>query len=332
MHYLSKSQFSFITQSCLTLRPHGLRHARLPCPSPTPRAYSNSSPLSQWCHPTISSCRPLLLLPSVFSQHQGLFPMSQFFTSGSQSIGVSQVYYQGWNRSPAQVGCMRQVLRAGALGRPRGMGWGGRREGGSGRGTHVNLWLIHVSVWQKPLQYCRVISLQLIRINGEKKKYWSFSFSVSPSNEYSGLISFRMDWLISLQSKGLSRVFSNTTQFKSINSLVLSFLYSPTLTSIHDYCPNLKNIIRIHRQPKSSLTIQESFVPLLFSEMLIISSYLASNAKWCANFSSSLKQNSQRALNSIRENMVDYRNQNYKTRWVTKDNRTLYKDSQNCFL
>ena len=42
-------------------------------------------------------------------------------------------------------------------------------------------------------------------------KYWSFSFSISPSNKYSGLISFRMDWLISLQSKGLSRVFSNTT-------------------------------------------------------------------------------------------------------------------------
>ena len=42
-------------------------------------------------------------------------------------------------------------------------------------------------------------------------KYWSFSFSITPSNEYSGLISFRMDWLISLQSKGLSRVFSNTT-------------------------------------------------------------------------------------------------------------------------
>ena len=42
-------------------------------------------------------------------------------------------------------------------------------------------------------------------------KYWSFSFSISPSNEYPGLISFRMDWLISLQSKGLSRVFSNTT-------------------------------------------------------------------------------------------------------------------------
>ena len=65
---------------------------------------------------------------------------------------------------------MRQVPRAGALGRPRGMGWGGRREGGSGWGTHVNPWLIHVNVWQKPLQYCKVISLQLIQINGKKKK------------------------------------------------------------------------------------------------------------------------------------------------------------------
>ena len=64
---------------------------------------------------------------------------------------------------------MRQVLRAGALGRPRGMGWGGRWEGGSGRGTHVNPWLIHVNVWKKPLQYCKVISLQLIKINGKKK-------------------------------------------------------------------------------------------------------------------------------------------------------------------
>ena len=63
---------------------------------------------------------------------------------------------------------MRQVLRAGALGRPRGMGWGGRQAGGSGWETHVDPWLIHVNVWQKPLQYCKVISLQLIKINGKK--------------------------------------------------------------------------------------------------------------------------------------------------------------------
>ena len=65
---------------------------------------------------------------------------------------------------------MRQVLRAGTLGRPRGMGWRGRREGGSRWGTHVNPWLIHVNVWQKPRKYCKVISLQLIKINGKKKK------------------------------------------------------------------------------------------------------------------------------------------------------------------
>ena len=61
---------------------------------------------------------------------------------------------------------MRQVLRAGALGRPRGMGWRGKQEGGWGWGTRVNPWLIHVNIWQKPLQYCKVISLQLIKING----------------------------------------------------------------------------------------------------------------------------------------------------------------------
>ena len=65
---------------------------------------------------------------------------------------------------------MRQVLRAGALGRPRGMGWRERQEWGSGWGTHVNPWLIHVNVWQKPLQYCKVISLQLTKINGKINK------------------------------------------------------------------------------------------------------------------------------------------------------------------
>ena len=68
-------------------------------------------------------------------------------------------------------------------------------------------------------------------------KSWSFSFSISPSNEYSGLISLGWTCWIYLQSEGLSRVFS-TTQFKSIDSSVFSFLYGPTLTSIHDYWKN----------------------------------------------------------------------------------------------
>ena len=87
-YHLSPSiQFSrtVVTDS---LQAHGLQYVRLPCPSPTPGAYSNSCPFSQWCHPTISSS----VVP--FSHLQpfpvsGSFPVSQFFTSGGQSIGVS---------------------------------------------------------------------------------------------------------------------------------------------------------------------------------------------------------------------------------------------------
>ena len=134
-----------------SLRLYGLQHARLSYPSPT-GACSNSCPLSQWCHPTISTS----VIP--FSSHlqsfpaSGSFPMSQFFASGGQSIGVSA------------------------------------------------------------------------------------SASVLPMNIQDW---FPLGWTgwISLQSKGLSRVFSNI-KFKSINSLLLSSLYSPTLTSIHDYWKN----------------------------------------------------------------------------------------------
>ena len=71
-----------------SLQPHGLQCTRLPCPSPTHGVYSNLCPFNQWCHPTISSSE-------VFSSHlqscqaSGSFQMSQFFPSGSQSIGVS---------------------------------------------------------------------------------------------------------------------------------------------------------------------------------------------------------------------------------------------------
>ena len=135
-----------------SLWPRGLQHARPPCPSPTPRDYSNSYPLSQWCHPTISSS----VIP--FSSHLQYFPalgsfqMSQLFASAGQSIRVSA------------------------------------------------------------------------------------SASVLPKNTQDW---FPLGWTgwISLQSRGLSRVFS-TIQFKSISSSALSFLYSPTLTSIHDHWKN----------------------------------------------------------------------------------------------
>ena len=71
------------------LRPHGLQHTRLPCPSATPGACSNSCPLSQWCHPAISSS--VVPFSSCFQSFpaSGSFPMSQSFTSGGQSIGTS---------------------------------------------------------------------------------------------------------------------------------------------------------------------------------------------------------------------------------------------------
>ena len=145
-------------------------------------------------------CRSLLLLPSIFSSIRVLSSESVLrirwpkYWSFSFNISLSNEYswlisfrmdwldllavqgtlksllqHRSSKASTAQAGCMRQVLGPGALGRPRGIGWRGRWEEGSGWGIHVNPWLIHVNVWQKPLQYCKVISLQLIKINGGKK-------------------------------------------------------------------------------------------------------------------------------------------------------------------
>ena len=151
MHYLSKLQFSHSVVSD-SLWPHGLQHARPLCPLPTPRAYSNSCPLSQWCHPTISSSVvPFSSCLQSFPE-SGSFRMVQFSASGGQSIGVS---------------------------------------------ASVSVFPMHIQDW------------------------------------------FSLGWTgwISLLCKGYSRV-SPTPQFKSINSLALSFLYSPTLPSIHDYWKN----------------------------------------------------------------------------------------------
>ena len=143
---LSSHSVMFMSNS---LRRHGLQHARLPCPSPTPGVYSNSCPSSRWCHPTISSC--VIPFSSCLQSFpaSGSFQMSWLFASGGQRIGVS---------ASAPVLSM-----------------------------NIQNWF--------PL-------------------------------ELTG-------W-ISLQSKGLSRVFSNTTVQKH-QFLMLSFLYGPTLTSIHDY-------------------------------------------------------------------------------------------------
>ena len=143
--------FSSVAQSCPTLRPHGLQHPRLLCPSPTPRAYTNSCPSSQWCHPTISSSIiPFSSCVRSFPA-SGSFPMSQFFASGGQIIGVS---------------------------------------------ASASVFPVNIQDW------------------------------------------FPLRWIgwISLQSKRLSRVFSNTTVQK--HQFFSAQLYSPTLTSIHDHWKN----------------------------------------------------------------------------------------------
>ena len=85
---LQTVQFSRLVMSD-SLQPRRLQHSRPPCPSPTPGVYSNSCPLSQWCHPTISSSAlPFSSCLQSFPASQS-FQMSQFFTSGGQSIGVS---------------------------------------------------------------------------------------------------------------------------------------------------------------------------------------------------------------------------------------------------
>ena len=100
----SDSHLSQFSHSDLSncLQPHGLQHARLPCPSPTPRACSNSCPWSRWCHPTISSS--VIPFSSCLQSFpaSGSFPMSQFFTKRGQSIGVLALvsvlpmYIQDW--------------------------------------------------------------------------------------------------------------------------------------------------------------------------------------------------------------------------------------------
>ena len=113
-------------------------------------------------------------------------------------------------------------------------------------------WIDDVIQPSHPLSPVSLLALKLPRvrvfynesaISGYRKvlkwpKYWSFSFSISPCNEYSGLISFRMDWLDLLAVQRDSQESSPKPQFQSISSSALSFLYSPTLTSIHDYWKN----------------------------------------------------------------------------------------------
>ena len=93
MEFMSFASFSSVQFSCSvvsnSLQPHELQHVRCPCPSPTPWVYPNSCPSSQWCHPAISSSvMPFSSCPQSLPA-SGSFPMSQLFSWGGQSIGVS---------------------------------------------------------------------------------------------------------------------------------------------------------------------------------------------------------------------------------------------------
>ena len=113
-------------------------------------------------------CRPLLIPPSIFPSIQGF--------SNESALHSRWPKYWNFSISPSNEysGLISFVIEwfdfiayQGALGRPREIWWRGRWEGGLGWGTHVNPWLIHFNVWQNPLQYCKVISLQLKK---KKKK------------------------------------------------------------------------------------------------------------------------------------------------------------------
>ena len=195
---LSLVQFSCSVVSD-SLRPHGLQNARLHCPSPTPRACSNSCPLSQWCHPT--SC--LLSSPSPLafnmSQHQGLFQYVSYLhqLSSVKSLSRVQLFLTPWiaahctslfttnSQSLLKLTFIESVM------------------------SSNRLILCHPILLTSIFCSIRVFSNESV-LCIRLPKYWSFSFSISPSNEYSGLITFRWTSWISLHFKGLSRVFSNT--------------------------------------------------------------------------------------------------------------------------
>ena len=146
-----------------SLRSHRLQHARLPCPSSTPGACSNSCPSSQWCHPIIStSVVPFSSCLQSFPA-SGSFPMSQFFTSGGQNIGTS-----AFTISPSNEY--------------------------SGLMSFRMDWLDILEVQGNLKSTVQKFSNESV-LHIRRPKYWSFSFSISISNEYLGLVCFRMNWL-----------------------------------------------------------------------------------------------------------------------------------------
>ena len=178
---------------------HGLQHTRLPCPSPTLRACLNSCPSSQWCHPIISS---FLLLPSIF-------PSIRVFSSESVLCIRWWKYWSfSFSISPSSEYSRLISFR---------IDWFDLL---TVQGTVKSL-LQHRSS-KASILWCSSVCIRW-------PKYRSFSFIISPSYKYSGLISLKIDWFDLLAVQGTFEESSPAPQFESINSLVFCLLYSPAL-------------------------------------------------------------------------------------------------------
>ena len=181
-----------------SLWPHGLQSARLPCPSPSPGVCSDPCPLSQWCHPTISSSSTLFSSCSQSYPALRSFPMSQLFTSGGQSIGVSA--------SASVLPMDQSVSQFSHSVVPDSLWPHGLQHARPPWHHQLKPMSIESVMPSKHLILCRPLLLlpsifpgvrlftneSVLRIRWPR--YWSFSFSISPSNEYSGLIFISTDW------------------------------------------------------------------------------------------------------------------------------------------
>ena len=169
-----------------SLRSHRLQHTRLPCPSPSPRARSNSCSLSWWCHPTISfSVIPFSSCLQSFPA-SGSFLMNQFFSSiqFSSSVVPDSLWPHGLQHT--RLPCPSLSPRVCPL----------KSVMPSNHLIFCHPLLLLPSIFPSIGVFSKELALCI-----RWPKYWSFSFSISPSSEYSGLISFRIDWfdLLALQ-------------------------------------------------------------------------------------------------------------------------------------
>ena len=195
-----------------SLRPHRLQHARLVCPSLSPRVCSNSCPLSWWCHLTISSSVASLSSCPQYFPASGSFLIIRLFESGSQSIGASAsvlpVNIQGWFAfsSVQSLSHVRLFATPWIAALPASLSITNSRS--SPRLTSIESVMpsSHL-ILCRPLLLLPLIPPSIRVFSNESTlrirwpKYWSFSFSIIPSKEIPGLI-FRLDWLDLLAVQG----------------------------------------------------------------------------------------------------------------------------------